>query len=270
MNIIITTKSPLAHSGYEEGIDMGNISTVRRMRMIGADNKIVNVPVISGNAVRGKIRRILTQDFFDRFAIKEAFAEEKPATYDRFYSTLANGGTLSSNLDKSIDPQHIQEIRQKLPILSLLGGAAYHYIMSGMVQVGFAVLRCLEMGTSDKYANDYITEIGQVKHVDGTKENKEFTENKPMPYTTEAIIPGTSFDLTVNFLPQATELEMSCFMYGLKRLNSLGGKSASGYGEISLAYEEETSCKLYEEWLYDMKSHKEDFLAWIKEYAREL
>lgn len=265
MKLEIKALSPITHGGFTEGLDMGNLMQFRRMPVI-CDGVPRSVPVISGNAVRGRVRRALAYELFDRLNLRQAMADEKPGVYDKLFTLLATGGTLGKDLDKAVDPEHIRQIRACLPMFSLLGGAAYKYILSGMVNFGFAVLRCAETG-GELPAMEYIAEIGQVKHVDGTLENKELTENKPMPYTVEAVVQGAVFDAWIDTQPQITPLEKACLAHGLKAVKTVGGKAASGYGRVEIVCDEPLDDGAYVEWL---GSCGESYVKWMWDFAKEL
>lgn len=245
MEIKITAKSPIVHGEFLDGIDIGNFMGFRRMPVIKSGT-IYSVPVISGNAIRGIIRRKLMAEIIDRFGLKERMGK----LFDKFYIAVANGGNLDRNMDVSVDTEKIRSIRGEFPALSLLGAAMYKYMMPGMVNVGFALPRCIELGNGTESLENITTEIGLTRHIDKTI--ADAGEAKPMPYTVEAIIPGVVFDVTIHLAPQATEIEKSCLNHGLKLLDYIGGKQSSGFGEISVSgYEDDN---LYIDWLNDERN----------------
>lgn len=240
MNIEIVARGPIAHGEFSDGIDLGNIMCFRHMPVL-QNGEIYNVPVISGNAIRGTIRRALMTEIVDRFDLKTRMGK----TFDKFYIAVANGGNLDKNMDVSVDTEHLRDIRAVFPALSLLGASMYKYMMPGMVNVGFAIPRCLELGTGTVSLDSITTDIGLTRHIDRTVAETE--DAKPMPYTVEAIIPGTVFDMTINLAPQSTELEKSCLNHGIKLLKYIGGKHGAGFGEIFVSgYGDDA---LYIEWL---------------------
>ena len=123
MKISIKALSPIAHGAFKDGVDTGNISEFRRIPVYSENgNSVVEIPAISGNAIRGTIRRLLAREFFEVNHIAEKLTAKE---HDRLYSIMANGGALGKDLDVQIDPNKIRNIRSNLPVLSVLGGACY-------------------------------------------------------------------------------------------------------------------------------------------------
>ncbi len=250
MTLPITIKalSPIAHGAFKDGVDSGNISEFRRVPVFRAENnKICEIPAISGNAIRGTIRRLLAREYFAVNALSEKLTVKE---HDRLYAIMANGGALGKDLDASVDPEKIRKIREKLPVLSVIGGACYKYILSGSCSVGFAMLSCSELGTGTVSADELVAEIGETRHVDKTVINTEEQALKPMPYVTEAVIAGAEFTGEISFSPQATAVEIAAICHGIKLINHLGGKSARGYGKVEIRSENEIDDSAYLE-VYD-------------------
>lgn len=260
MNITLKAMSPIAHGAYTDGVDTGNIMLFRKMPMLNSEGKIIQVPVLSGNSTRGNIRRLLAREYIDRLKIAELLG---PGSFDKFYIAIANGGHLEKNLDVSVNPERLREIRRTLPILSVLGAALYRYMLSGVVSFGFAALKCKELGTGEQRITDLLTDIGLVRHLD--REAANIMDVKPMPYTTECVVAGAEFSLEVSFAPQATELEKACIAHGFKLLKTVGGKSAAGFGKVEVV--EDMDDTLYLDW---MESLDEKHLEEVKRFVEEL
>ena len=246
--MVITLKalSPISHGEFSDGIDLGNAQVFRRLPMIH-DGRVYDVPVISGNAIRGKIRRMLAREVVEVFDLKNQLGK----SFDRFYIAMANGGNLDKDMDIIIDTEKIRQIRADIPMLSLLGSALYKYMMPGMVNIGFAVPRCREIGTGDGIGlNDLTADVGLTRHLDKTVADPG--DAKPMPYTVEVLIPGVELDVNVEFAPQTTPIEIACLMHGFKLVTSVGGKSGAGFGLIDK--EGVADEQLYKDWLNDTGS----------------
>lgn len=244
MNLKIIAKSPIAHGAFTEGIGNGNIAEFRRVPVIFNGSKI-DVPTISGNAVRGVIRRELAREFFAKNANVLDVLDKKKK--DKLYAILGNGGALGSNLSATVDPNAIREIRKQLPILSLLGSSCYKYMINGMCNIGFFKLDCSELETGDTRLNDLLAEISETRHVDKNIINAGETGIKPMPYVTEVVIEGSTFSGSVSFAPMATEIERACLAHGISLINHIGGKSGRGYGQIAIETDEPLNDALYNE-----------------------
>lgn len=241
MKIKITALSPISHGAFKDSVDTGNISEFRRIPVM-RNGAIVEIPTISGNAIRGSIRRVLSREYFKENKLLENLDEKE---HDKLYAIMANGGALGKDLEVTVDPNKIREIREHIPIVSVLGSACFKYMLSGMCSIGFALLECKENGIGEISSEEMLTEIGETHHIEKTEFKSDELSMKPMPYLTEAIIPGAKFDGTITFSPQATEIEKSCIFHGIKLLNHIGGKSARGYGQIYIEADEELDDSKY-------------------------
>ena len=83
MRIEMIAQSPLVHGEFSDGIDLGNMMNFRHLPMI-KDGKIYSVPVVSGNAIRGIMRRILARELVDTFDLKNRMGKN----FDRFYMPM--------------------------------------------------------------------------------------------------------------------------------------------------------------------------------------
>lgn len=234
MNIKIKALSPISHGAFNDGADMGNIMEFRKMTMI-VNGTAMDIPVISGNAVRGKMRRLLAREFFWLGGVQALNDKEK----DVLYAIMANGGALGKDQAVSVDANGIRELREKMPLLSVFGAACYKYILQGMFNCGFAVINCAENGKGKLGIGDLMTEIGETHHIDRTMYNTEETGMKPMPYMTEAVCAGAEFDASIEFAPQTTETEKAAVYHGINLITTIGGKSARGYGRVLITADED-------------------------------
>ena len=260
MNITLKANAPIAHGAFTDGVDTGNIMEFRKIPIV-KDGNIYDIPVISGNAVRGIIRRNLTREFFAINELQDKLTEKE---YDKLYAIIGNGGALGKNVEASVDCNYQRELRHQLPILSLLGSACYAFMLNGMVNIGFFKIKCKELGTGDKSFHDLLAEVGETRHVDKNIINTENVDIKPMPYTTEVVIEGAEFEGKIEFAPMATEIEKSCLAHGIKLLKTVGGRLARGYGQVSVITDEELDDALYCE---QLKNIDIDF---IKEFIKRI
>lgn len=260
MIITLKAKSPIAHGAFTDGIGMGNVAEFRKIPVVHK-GEVYNIPTISGNAVRGIIRRNLVREFFEMNKLNEKLETKE---FDKLYAVLGNGGALSNGLDSSIDCNYLRDLRKQLPILSVLGGACYKFMLNGMCNIGFFKLKCTELGNGDKSIATMITEIGETRHIDKNVINTESAGITPMPYTTEAIIEGSEFEGAITFAPMATEIEISCLNHGIRSINHVGGKSGRGYGMVSVIPDSELDDELY----YDNVTNID--IDFIKDFIRSI
>lgn len=267
--MIFTLKalSPITHAGFEDGGSTGNINNFRRVPVI-CNGNVEEIPCISGNAFRALIRRGLARELFDGLKLTERI-KAHPAVINKLYAVIGNGGTISKNMQVTVNTDKIREIRADIPMLSLLGSAAYTVMINGMVNIGFARLDCKENGLSDLTIDEQLTEIGLVRHVDNEYVDKLTAEIKPMPYVTEAVIEGAIFRGSISLEPQATEIERSCLAHGIKLIRHVGGKSSVGFGMIEISTDEELDDSLYLGWLAD-KKNDDEHVKKLVQFAKEV
>jgi hypothetical protein len=215
MKISIKALSPISHGAFTEGADTGNIQEFRKMPVIN-NGAVVTVPTISGNALRGVLRRMIAREFIDKLGLKEQIQGK---AFDKFYTVIANGGTLGKDLDVSVRPEMLRQHRAKMPILSVFGSACYKYMMGGMVTIGFNILNCSELGNSSLSIMEQLTDISETRMIDTEIVDKEQAEVKPMPYIQEVVVAGAEFSGSYDFLPQATSLEkiLLCTRYQISQ-----------------------------------------------------
>lgn len=222
--LTITVISPITHGDFKNIYAGGNILSFRRMPMI-CGNRRIDVPVISGNSIRAIMRRYLTREFITALNLNELLSQ---SAFDRLYRVMAGGGFLEKDMERAISPNRISETRKLLPPLSCFGAAMYRYMLSGVVNVGFAVLQCKELETGDMLIPELIEDVTLTRLPVASGDS-------PMIYTTECVIPGAQFRIEISFASTATPLEISCIMHGLNTLTALGGQTSAGFGKVSVA-----------------------------------
>jgi hypothetical protein len=227
MLVTFTTLAPLAHSAF--GPSIGNATAFRRFRIGDAE-----VPAVSGNALRGIMRRIVMRDLFDRCGLNV----ESPG-WDALYAALANGGHLQGS-ETSLDPVYVRDLRSAVPGLSVFGSALRTWMLSGRMSVGILWPDCAEVhaaGLCDPNgiaAEDLIEEVSHVRHVDRDQQNPETTGVTPMPTTIEAMKTGTVLRSKIIFDGNATETERSVIAWAIEQIHALGGKSSVGLGRVRI------------------------------------
>lgn len=277
----ITAISPISHAGFSE-VSTGNSMMFRRVPCVSLPG-FPEIPVVSGNALRGIMRRRLMTEVYNKVGFtfekfKDVFSSEQTAkrAWDKLYAALFCGGTLDGKLEDTTDPIELRKIREQFPALSLLGSALYTKMLPGMAQIGFAWLICdesiqggLVTKTDDTLvikAEDAITEIGQVRHIDRENADPEITGVTPMPITVECLAPGASLQSNISLLPQTTSIEKSCLIHGLKLIDHIGGKLSSGYGAVKMHITENDDDE-YTSWIKD-SSNNETFENFLIEMAK--
>lgn len=254
MRVLITCKSPLVHGAFGE--HAGNATLCRRMAVVSVPG-MPRVPVVSGNALRGVLRRIVFRDLFARAELDRT--KLHAGQWDRLYAALANGGHLEAS-EKGVDPEAIRALREELPPLSVFGAALYSWLLPGHMSVGILWPQCRETleaglvsdagkGAGGIGAEDLVEEITLCRHVDREEQEPEVSGVTPMPTTVEAISAGAVLEGEIRFARHATEVERGVICYGLRRLSALGGKGGAGFGRVDVSDPDPDESGAYEDWL---------------------
>ena len=124
---IVTALSIICHNGGEKN---GIVTQLRREKYVQKNGKVIEVPVISGNSIRGKMRdiaaiEILTKN--DGVKIKVDSGS---------FNLLFTGGNLESTGDAGINIEKVRQMRKDMPMLSVLGGSVGNVILPGKLDMG--------------------------------------------------------------------------------------------------------------------------------------
>lgn len=244
----IKLRSPLVHGTF--GPSTGNATLCRRMPVIHGD-RIEEVPVLSGNALRGKIRRLAWRHLFGVLGMTPS---------DRLYSLTATGGFLDGK-SATIDPMAVRALRDAVPLLSVLGSALGNWMLPGRVSIGIGWPKCdvtYAAGLVSREISHLERESGvpsladiqhEISHVRLPERTLVGDASKSMPHSFEGIATGTRLESRLIFDPETTLTERACIGWALERITTLGGKQASGMGQVSI----ETGIEEldYAEWLED-------------------
>lgn len=137
---IVTAQSSIMHNGFERS---GNISLFRREARLQPNGKVENVPIISGNAIRGILRDKGMLYMLSRlgYGTNHETGEIRGLPLNAFYFLLS-GGSLTSTGDSGINLDYFRKVRNLLPLVSVFGGALGNAIMPGRLKVGKMVPIC--------------------------------------------------------------------------------------------------------------------------------
>lgn len=233
---VITLTSPLAHGADEK---MGVDTKFRRIVHM-VDGKTEEIPTVSGNSIRGVMRRLIAYDYIQRLGL------EKQGISDKLYYTLFSGGAL----EKGSVVDHInvgtrREMREMIPFLSVWGGAVGNQIMSGKLIVENAIPICMEtMAYTGKESIlsywDCLQEVYMTRRDDLEDNSRQEGEQATqMKYTIECLVPGTRLQHGFVIF-DCNAIEAACFRFALHlwmRDACIGGKSAVGLGRFEADYD---------------------------------
>lgn len=191
------------------------------------------VPIISGNSIRGMLRRIVMSDFFNQVGITKVSPE--------LYHQLFTGGTINSSTGfENIEMR--REMVEMCPMLGLLGSAVGNQTLQGELKVSQAKLRCSENGNGEVSYHDCIEIIFSTR-LDTSKLQREFElvgedeETHQMKYEYEVFSTGSVFEhsfacTSVNPIVQSAFWRMLRLFTEKPFITAMG---SIGHGEIDLS-----------------------------------
>jgi len=272
IDLELKLKSPLCHFGDER---MGTMQVLRTMKFLYGD-KYIDVPVYSGNAMRGILRRYAMKHYIDMLELPDGISTKL------FYMLFSGGAITSGSRYEKIEEK--REMRKKCPPLALFGTAIGDQITEGKLKCGILKPICKELNDynntkSDISIYDMLEDIFYTRRDDLKSQSKIKVKNKEikvkkdgkedkkkenpvqMKYEIQAISTGSILEGRI-IIENENEIEKACLFSTLNQLDKIpyiGGKSATGHGEIELNYSRE-GFDIYNEYI---KNNKNDILEWL-------
>jgi CRISPR/Cas system CSM-associated protein Csm3 (group 7 of RAMP superfamily) len=244
---VLTALSPIFHGGNEK---TGSTVLLNRLKFI-VDDKPIDVPIISGNGVRGRLRRLIVRDFLEKVGYQMDLSQK---TYQKLYHTLFAGGVLTSAEEESASGTIDLSLKSKLIkyVLPLrLFGASYsNQMIEGRLLVGHMLPICKELKEytgidSDISFYQLIARAFQTRRdelrTSSKKEDEDEDETVQMIIDYECFAPGTKFYheliLTTSTESEAQDLSTLYRTIELwKQAPTIGGKSSVGFGKLKIEY----------------------------------
>jgi len=270
IGILLKAKSPICHLGDEK---TGSEALFRRLRFVVGDKEI-EVPYVSGNEIRGKLRRMVFKDFFEQIG----YGLKSLKLYHSFFS----GGVLETTAAEEsgmLDIEMRKKVRELVPPVSLLGCALGNQVFSGKLYIMHALPLCKELKEylPDKYAELCNKSFYQLldwsfhtRRAEVPRESKE-EQAVQMLYRFEVLIPGTQLYTEIR-ATDLTPVEQSCLARMIelwKEEPFIGGRSSSGYGEVEINVD--TSIKLDSKpYLEFLKKKRNEIIGLIKELEESM
>jgi len=246
---IVTAMTSIAHNGGERN---GVITQLRREKLVQPRGNVVDVPLISGNSPRGKMRDISAMDILTKEDGTKIQVDAEP------FNLLFSGGSLESvGSNKPLNLEKVRKMRKDMPALSVFGCSIGNVILPGKIKIGKMYPICketihllpekvtegleiksvwdicqLEMNTrkddtKDENLRDYLT--GEAKEGEKIKSQ--------MQYYTETIAAGTKFYWKL-CIEDANDVETGAFLNILQKFADtpyvLGGNGRMGLGDIKI------------------------------------
>ena len=268
----VTATSSIAHGGEA----LGAVTYLRRERFLSPEG-IVDIPIISGNAWRGLLRRTAADLWWE--------AAGRPKLTTAVMHAIWSGGALAKASGTPITGGRVQEVRRVCPVVALFGASGGGRILDGAIQVGKMVPICdatlpvvPDSAKPDGHVPslwdvtqiEYFSKIPSVlEHRDSVIE--ESADNEPLPparFGVETFLAGTRFStwLSGDWL---TDSEMSLLVETLRHYGSnarVGGYQRMGMGQISFQWDDDPLNDSVDDWrssLPKITSEEMGILAWL-------
>lgn len=265
--LVTATSSIMHNSGQQNGIS----TLLRREKFVQPDGSVENIPIISGNSIRGVLRDVGMYDMLQKvgYGVNKETGEVSGLPLTAFYF-LFSGGALTSTGESGINIEKFRKMKELVPLIGIFGGAIGNAIMPGKVKIGKLIPICKETLhlLPGKYRNENAASIWDYCQTemytrkDDEKNDKvrdmidvevrallaspggrkaDITKAGPqqMIYRTETLAAGTQFYWKIT-LEDATDVEFESFINTLLVFSKspfLGGRSAIGHGEISVKFD---------------------------------
>ena len=237
----LETLSPLVHFGDEK---TGSSPTLHTLAVYcPAYNEIIDLPVISGNAIRGMLRRLLMHDMLHRIHYQ--------CNSIKLHHILFTGGVLESTNETTgaLDLALKNRVRETIPPVALFGCAIGNQMIHGRLIVEFAFPVCLERKDylpadlqadprAQRPAREFTTFNFKTRRDDLKAEREADEQAVQMKVDYESFVVGALFTHKFH-LNDPTDLELSCFAHLLSLWQHrpyAGGKLASGHGQLRIHY----------------------------------
>lgn len=138
---VMTAQTSISHIGDTLGIT----AKLRREKIIQPDGSVEEVPIVSGNAIRGILRDrgMLHMLKVLGYGVDEETGGVQGLSLAAFYF-LFSGGALTKQGNAGLDVDEARKWRNLIPLVALFGGAMGNQIMPGKLKCGKAIPICKE------------------------------------------------------------------------------------------------------------------------------
>lgn len=139
---VVTALSSIFHGG---GQSFGINSKLRREKFVQTDGTVEEVPVISGNGIRGILRDRGMYHMCQSLGYGNDNEDGRPQglSLPAFYF-LFSGGSLTKTTGRGLDVDKARELRELIPLVGIFGGAMGNQILPGKLKVDKMIPICAE------------------------------------------------------------------------------------------------------------------------------
>lgn len=229
---VATALSSVTHG--EQQLGTGNF--MRREKFLLPDGTVEEIPLVSGNALRGSMRDYSAKKFWHFLG--------KPHMNISVSHALFSGGTISKSTNSEpLSGLKLRELREACPVISIFGAAGGGRIMDGILSVG----KMIPITSETKHlipehllpANipGYWDILQLEEYSRFSPENIDTSLN--MRYGIESFISGTQF-YTWFSLDFPSEQDLSFFGEIIDALSNaeipVGGQKNKGFGKVKFDF----------------------------------
>lgn len=271
IQISVLLTSPLSHGSDQKA---GNATLFRRQQVLSTTGQILELPFYAGNALRGRMRDLLSDHFLRALDITQNRAKPPVALW--FFSVLYDGGHPQSIKDSAVlkklftqlfghigdngavRSDGIYQAREMMPHLSALGCTLGNRFIPGRFNFGDLRPRCQEWGYEDYPP---ISALLDWSFLTRREDHEGHTENHSMIATTEVLVAGTELDGGADISSHASPMDRAVIAKGLQLLreHSLGASCRMGFGKCTMELPP-LDASIYDAFLIERKQDIIDYL----------
>lgn len=236
---VLVADSSVSHGGDS----LGTVRYLRRERVLLPSGELEDVPVLSGNMLRGVMRRLAADAWWE--------AVGRPRLPVGVVHAIWNGGSLAVSGAKTLTFDELVRLQDMCPVVGLFGSAGSGRIINGCVTVGKGIPLCEETAhllpadhvdravpsmwdlTQIEYYSRHpggpvAKDAGEAAHADGL-----------MRFGVETFVAGSQFSWTVT-VSHPSEVERSLLgevLAGFEVGVTVGGRGAAGLGRVHATWD---------------------------------
>jgi CRISPR/Cas system CSM-associated protein Csm3 (group 7 of RAMP superfamily) len=260
-------QAPISHGSDE---DFGMEIRLRTLEITVRDNGDLyheDVPVVSGNSLRGQLRDLLAEDLLDRVSEDD----EPLEVSDTLSNALYAGGSLERSAGPGkINRRLIHDIRETVPPLSLLGTAIGDQLIEGRVDMGQLLPVAMETNSytgrnAEQSVFEFVDETFYTRQDDRVGGRQQDEDAQQMKFDVQVLVPGVRLHHDLTLRSGHTDLDAACLGHAFDLFAErpvIGGMAARGHGTVEFDYADDLpDGKPYREWVADNRDEIREFVA---------
>ena len=275
----LTAASSIAHGGETRG----TITLLRRELVATPDGDLVHVPIVSGNTLRGRLRRLGEE------LLRDAVGYEG-LLHPAAAHALRGGGSLAKTSHEPLSGSRLHRLRDLVPQIGVFGAAGGGTIINGALDVGKVVPHVHETRhitgvdtqrsaftatqlegytrQNDTDGHDFAGVIGgvnsdaQLLFDDAGRPEPVVRGGNQMLFHLETFPVGTVFSTWLR-LRRPSPLEVAFFsdvLTGFTVDGRLGGRVGIGHGMVLIDLQPDTALTVDIDWREFVTDHRDDIL----------